>query len=315
MHRTKTIIILFAVLLLFLTACSVGYAEQMEDGAALDELAELPNILGDAALLFEGTVDGERVLEIRSDVSTRWDYESRLEYLWYKHIDTQPEMGDRISTFLHPTGWRVAIYDNRRNAELKEKYGTEEYVWQARIGKIKVNNGEFPDYPESGKVLWFDEQFLEEYNELPADKLPEDYPGMPDGAILTDCGFNERGLHFTFITTYADFVDFLQGLSNVYKYNGVCYADGDNNYFYTTYQHITVIDPEEESSEESSANEVSYSEEILAAMEKARDKYYLDELPKHYDANGEEIEPDVNGFCKITILFIKSEWVPDWWNF
>ena len=41
----------------------------------------------------------------------------------------------------------------------------------------------------------------------------------------------------------------------------------------------------------------------------------IEELPKHYDENGEEIEPNINDFWKITILFVKSEWVPEWWQF
>ena len=315
MARLRITVFLAAVLMC-LTACSSGYTEQRDTSAQLDGLAELPNVGEGAELLFRGVVNGETVLEIKSDVSVRWDYESRLEYLWYKPIDTEPEMEDRVSTHLHPTGWRVAIYDNRRNDGLKEKYGTVGYVWQARICRIKVNEGEFPQYPESGRVLWFDERFSEEYEELPADKLPEDYPGIPEGAILTDCGFNERGLHFTFITTYTDFSSYLQESSKDYVPNGVCYADEDNNYFYTTYQHITVIEPKDESSDdESFGPETSYPEEILKAMEKSRHEYYIEELPKHYDEKGEEIEPNVNDFCKITILFVRSEWVPEWWTF
>ena len=312
--RLRTLMLLITLFLL-LCSCSSGYTEQRDISAPLDELAELPVIGEGMELMFDGTVDGERVLEIRSDVSARWDYESRLDYLWYKHIDTEPEMEDRVTTYLHPTGWRVAIYDNRRNDGLKKKYGTDDYVWQVRICKIKVNKGEFPQYPESGKVLWFDEQFYEEYEELPADKLPENYPGIPEGAILTDCGFNERGLHFTFITTFTDFSAFLDETSKVYAPSGYCYADEDNNYFYTTYMHITVIEPKDESEEESSAPEISYPEEILKAMDKTRHEYYIEELPKHYDENGEEIEPNINDFWKITILFVKSEWVPEWWSF
>ena len=79
--------------------------------------------------------------------------------------------------------------------------------------------------------------------------------------------------------------------------------------------HITVIEPKDESEEESSEPEISYPEEILKAMEKARHEYYIEELPKHYDEKGEEIEPNVNDFCTITILFVRSEWVPEWWSF
>lgn len=315
MARLRITVFLAAVLMC-LTACSSGYTEQRDTSAQLDGLAELPNVGEGAELLFRGVVNGETVLEIKSDVSVRWDYESRLEYLWYKPIDTEPEMGDRVSTHLHPTGWRVAIYDNRRNDGLKEKYGTVGYVWQARICRIKVNEGEFPQYPESGRVLWFDERFSEEYEELPADKLPEDYPGIPEGAILTDCVFNERGMHFMFITTYKDFEAYLKSISGDYKPTGYCYADGDHNYFYFAYEHLTVIDPNEESSqEEVSLPENSYPEEVLKEMEKHRTKYYIEELPQRYDENGELIEPDIHSYCRITISFVRSEWVPEWWTF
>ena len=315
----------FLLLLAFLSSCSSGYVEY-RDGAlledavyssveeaerVLDELAELPEIGEEATLLFAGVKNGETVLEIRSDVSLRWEYERRLKYLWYKLIDAQPETGDRISTFLHPTGWRVALYDNRRNAELQSEYGTDDYVWQVRICRIKVNKGDFPNYPQKGSVLWFDEHFREEYEELPRDILPDDFPALPECSILTSAEQTESGLQLMFITTHKDFEKYLSDMSDVYKPNGVCYADGENNYFYVSFQNITVVDEKEESF----FTDESYTEEMLKDVEKNRNRYSLEELPKHFDENGSEAEPDLNDYCKITISFVRNEWVPKWWKF
>ena len=313
------------LLVALLASCSSGYAEY-RDGAsladavyssaeeaasALDGLAELPEISEGATLLFAGVKDGETVLEIQSDVSLRWEYERRLNYLWYKLIDAQPETGDRICTYLHPTGWRMAFYDNRRNEELQLAYGKDGYVWQVRICRIRVNAGEFPNYPENGSILWFDEHFREEFEAFPRQMLPDDFPALPESSLLTNAERNESGLQLTFITTHRDFEKYLSDMADVYKPDSGCYADGEHNYFYVSLQHITVIDE----SEEISFAEESYSEEALREMEKQRDRYRLEELPKQYDENGSEMEPDVNGYCKVTISFVRHEWVPEWWNF
>lgn len=311
--------------LAFLASCSSGYVERrdsasLEDAVyssveeaarTLDILAELPEIGEGATLLFAGVKNGETVLEIKSDVSLRWDYERRLKYLWCKFIDAQPETGDRISTYLHPTGWRTAIYDNRRNTGLQSEYGKDVYVWQVRICRIKLNDWDFPKYPENGNVFWFDEHFREEFEELPRHIMPDNFPEFPERYLLTNAERNEFGLHLTFITTYRDFEKYLSDMSDIYKPYGGCYADGDNNYFYVSFRHITVID----SSEEISLTEESYPEEILREIEKNKDRYFIDELPKQLDENGSETEPDVNGYCKITISFVRHEWVPEWWKF
>ncbi len=309
----------------FLASCSSGYVEYRDDALLkdavyssveeaakdLDELAELPKIGEGATLLFAGVKNGETVLEIKSDVSLRWDYERRLKYLWYKLIEAKPETGDRISTYLHPTGWRAAIYDNRRNAELQSKYGEDGYVWQVRMCRIRVNEGEFPNYPQNGNVLWFDEHFREEYGEFPRHILPDDFPELPECSLLTSAERNEFGLEIIFITTYKDFEKYLSDLSDVYKPNGVCYADVENNYFYFSFQPITIIG----SGEESYLSNESYTEEVLLEIEKRKDRYRIEELPKHFDENGSEMETDVNDYCKITISFVKAEWVPKWWKF
>lgn len=320
--------VVLLLLVAFLTSCSSGYAEH-RDGAsladavygsveeaasALDELAELPEIGEGATLLFAGVKNGETVLEIRSDVSLRWEYERRLNYLWYKSIDAQPETGDRLCTYLHPTGWRVAFYDNRRNAALRSAYGEDGYVWQVRICRIKVGAGDFPRYPENGSILWFDEHFREGFEAFPRHMLPDDFPALPECSVLTNAERNEAGLRLTFITTHQAFETYLSELSDVYKPDGGCYADGEHNYFYVSLRHITVIDESEER-EESVLTEESYSEEALREMEIQKDRYFLEELPKQVDENGSETEPDVNGYCKVTISFVRHEWVPEWWKF
>ena len=284
-----------------------------EAGAYLDFLAPLPQ---GGELLRGEYKSRELILDIKADPGVRFAYEAELSHLWYEYMDPTPETRDMICAYLHPSGWRAAFYDNRRSDDLKERYGTDEYVFRLCIKDISYDPAFFPKYPSGGKDLFLDSELFFTSKEYPAETLPESFPGLPENAVITYSGMNENGVHVTFLTDNESFYRWIKGVVETYPVDGDAYADKDGNYFRTDIEPLRVIETLDER-EYSLYLEVS--EETRRSFEErgidpvlvgdAGKKYYsLDELPEV------EGDPEKANYIRVTVHAVRDEWLPDWWK-
>lgn len=257
-------------------------------------------------------MENELFLHVRDNVSFRLDYEKELDALWYESLPLTPAMNDRISTWLHPTGWRIAIYDNRRSERLRESYGADEYVFELRIKKIDFDGALFPRYPEGDKNLWFDPEELRSFDEMPLDLLPEGLTTLPENSLFLRSRLAENGLFVTYITTYDDYENYLSRLieDEIFFNAGYCYANGNGDYFYVyEVASIKIVNEDDESKESTSELEnESIGAEVSRLKEELRTNYKLSELPPLSE------EPTDSTYCKITLQVVRSEWLPEWWG-
>jgi len=307
---------LFLFALLFLSSCDPFAEEQLaadvelsadevfpnEDVVTLSELVPLPK---NADFLFSCRKDNEVRIDYKADISARIAYEQELNALWYKQLPAQHAQNDRIGTWLHPAGWRVAIYDNRRNRALRETYGNDTYVFSVRVKKIEYDPFVFPKYPEADKNLVLDEELLGAFEAYPAELLPENFPGLPAHAVFLQAKCLPKGLVLTALTTYGDLEAYLESIREVYAPDGACYADENGNYFYLGIRAIQVYSEE---STDVSVPEPPNDPALLELYEENRMHYTREELP-HF-ADEDVFDTD---FCKITIQVIRAEWVPAWY--
>lgn len=291
--------------------------------AAVGSLEEAKNYLDDLAILPQGVelLDGkvqnnEIILDLKADPSVRLAYEGELQHFWYTYLDPTPETGDLLCAYLHPTGWRVALYDNRRNRELQETYGDGAYVFRVCIKDLSYDPALFPKYPSDDKDLFVEPQLLFTSKEYPAEVLPENFPGMPENAILTTAGMSQSGVWFSFLTDQASYAKWMES-ANGYGPDGDAYADGDGNYFrITEFALLRVVEFLDEREYELY---METSEEMRKEWEKqgidpeqfadAPKMYYsLDELPK--------VDGDPRGavYLRITVHAVRDEWLPEWWK-
>ena len=314
--RPLLVLILFTLLLL--SSCGPFLQEQLAADAevfadevfqsesdvlnVLNELVPLPK---NTKMLYSCMQDNELFLHFKADISIRIAYEQELNSLWYKLLAPIPELNDRISTWLHPSGWRVAIYDNRRNTRLRETYGSDEYVFSVQVKKIEFESSIFPKYPEADKDLFLNEELLGDLDTYPAELLPENFPGLPEHAIFLSAKCLSKGLALTALTTYDDLEAFLENNADVYAPCGSCYADEEGNFFYIEIQSVYVFSEE---NTDISVPEPPKDPALLEIYEENRVYFTREELP-HFEDEG-VLDTD---FCKISIQVIRAEWVPEWY--
>ena len=288
--------------------------ESMEAAAAyLDELAPLPQ--GGEFLRGEYR-NNELTVDVKADPGVRFDYENELSRLWYEYVAPTPETRDMICAYLHPTGWRVAFYDNRRSGELKERYGDGEYVFRVCVKDISYDPSFFPKYPSDDKDLFLDPKTFFTSVQYPAGTLPDDFPGLPQNAILTNAGMNASGVYVSFLTDQASYGKWMETPSG-YAPDGDAYADESGNYFrFTEFTTLRVIERLEE---REYSLYLEASEEARRALEKAgidpdlvdeagKTYYSLDELPQV------EGDPKTAVYLRVTVHAVRSEWLPEWWK-
>lgn len=304
--------------LLFLASCDPFAEEQLAADVELsadevfpnesdvsDALHSLVFLPKDADCLFSCRKDNEVIADYKADISARIAYEQELNARWYKQLPARHAQNDRISTWLHPDGWRVAIYDNRRNRALREAYGSDAYVFSVRIKKIEYDPSVFPKYPEADKHLVLDEALLGAFDTYPAERLPENFPGLPAHAVFLRAKCLPKGLVLTALTTYADLDAYLKSIAETYAPAGACYADETGNYFYLEVYSVQVYS---EDSADVSLPEPPKDPALLELYEENRMHYTREELPHFKDEDVFD-----TAFCKITIQVIRAEWVPAWY--
>lgn len=235
---------------------------------------------------------GELCFCYRGSVEERIRYEQALAKDWYLRLPEQVSQNDRISTYLHPTGWRIAIYDNRRNRALREQYGETPYVYELRIRRLVFARSVFPVYPEASRPLGLEEK---QFDALP-DTLPQDFFSLPEHAILTHSVQADKGLEVVFLTTSKEWYAIQTALPDMgWEPVGECYANADGDYFYVTYEALKV-----------QKDGVDYS--YLPEDPALRNILSLDELP----ATDEEVSDST--FCRIRLQIVRNEWIPAFWK-
>lgn len=316
--NNKTLLVLLLFTLLFLSSCGTFLQEQLAadvepsadevfptEGRVTDVLNELVPLPENADYLFSCRKDNEVMIDYKGDISARIAYEKELNALWYKQLPLQHAQNDRISTWLHPAGWRVAIYDNRRNRALQDTYGRDAYVFSVRIKKIEYDPSVFPKHPEADKNLFLGEDLLGDLDAYPMELLPENFPGLPANAIFLRAKCLPKGLVLTALTTYADLEAYLENNKEVYAPDGACYADENGNYFYLEIHALQVYSEE---NTDISVPEPPGDPTLLEIYEENRMHYTREELPYFEDEDVSDTD-----FCKITIQVIRAEWVPEWY--
>ena len=297
MKKYRVLLLLFCVLL---CSCSQegievydsdysSYPDGIASDYSLSEWVILPQ--GNQPFRAERK-NGELCLIYKGTVEERTQYEAILANDWYLRMKEQYSQNDRISTFLHPTGWRIAIYDNRRNSNLRQKFGEESYVYELRIAKLVFDRSVFPTYPEDHRPLGLS---YTEFDAIP-DNLPEGFFALPENIILEKSVQSESGLWLVFLTTNTQWRKTVSSFSE-YGYNivGRCYASENGDYFYYTSEKIRI---QKEGFDYSDLPKDPASRGILA----------IDELPE----TDEEINDTT--FCRIRLQVVRSEWVPDFWE-
>lgn len=262
----------------------------------------------DENLIYSEISNNEIIIRLKSNITSMLHYVEILKDNSYKTIALTKEMNDRIATYLHPTGWRVAIYDNRRNNTLRDIYETDEYIYEVRIKKIQYDRNLFTKYPQNDTVLEIKETQYQEFDVVPTNVFSI---SLPDDSVFVRARLDEYGLYLSALTTYKELKNWESYVSEIgYKYIDNCYADEQDNYFFLTVEPIF-----ENSFYKGDLSDLEVSENLegdaLVEYEKnkedLRQYYELEELPK----TDEEIT--VNTFCRIKIQFVRSEWIPEWW--
>ncbi len=236
--------------------------------------------------------EGELCLYYSGSIEERVRYEQALANDWYLHLPEQVSQNDRISTYLHPTGWRIAIYDNRRNRVLRKQYGETPYVYEVRIRRLVFARSVFPVYPEASRPLGLEEK---QFDGLP-DTLPQDFFSLPENAILTQSVQSDKGLEIVFLTTAKEWYAIQTALPDMgWEPVGECYANDYGDYFYVTYEALKV---------QKDGIDYSYLPEDPAL----RNILALDEFP----VTDEEISDGT--FCRIRLQIVRNEWIPAFWK-
>lgn len=297
--KRRIFLVLLPLCMLF-SSCGAGPTEVFDpnqstapDGPIVDFPAEewvfFPS---ESELLCAEWRAGELCFRYSGSVGERVRYEQALAEDWYLRLPEQVAQNDRISTYLHPTGWRIAVYDNRRNRVLRERYGETPYVYELRIRRLVFSRSVFPVYPESSRSFGLEEK---SFDGLP-DALPPEFFSLPENAILTRSAQSEKGLEIAFLTTVREWHALQAALPAAgWEPVGACYANADGDYFYTTYEPLKV-----------QKEGVDYS--YLPEDPDLRSVLTPDELP----ATDEEISDGT--FCRIRLQIVRNEWVPAFWK-
>lgn len=297
--KRRIFLVLLPLCMLF-SSCGAGPTEVFDpnqstapDGPIVDFPAgEWVFFPSESELLCAEWRAGELCFRYRGSVGERVRYEQALAEDWYLRLPEQVAQNDRISTYLHPTGWRIAVYDNRRNRVLRERYGETPYVYELRIRRLVFARSVFPVYPESSRSFGLEEK---SFDGLP-DALPPDFFSLPENAILTRSAQSEKGLEIAFLTTVREWHALQAALPAAgWEPVGACYANADGDYFYTTYEPLKV-----------QKEGVDYS--YLPEDPDLRSVLAPDELP----ATDEEISDGT--FCRIRLQIVRNEWVPAFWK-
>jgi len=176
----KKRIIGLSLLLFVLSSCASEYHENLAKDSPLmfdeqfdgieiyeKELESFVILPVDENLIYSEISSNEIIIRLKSNITSMLNYVEILKDNSYKTIALTKEMNDRIATYLHPTGWRVAIYDNRRNNTLRDIYETDEYIYEVRIKKIQYDRNLFTKYPTNDTVLEIKETQYQEFDIVP----------------------------------------------------------------------------------------------------------------------------------------------------
>ena len=321
----------FVCAALLFCACNADFAEPAAKNAAvypdalgiardsaedyLDPLAFLPEGGELVDCFYSG---GELTADFRGDICVRFAYESQLQHMWYDPVDPVPATSERASTFLHPTGWRVAICDNRRSGFLKELYGESEYHFRVCIKKIGFDPAFFPKYPAGDSDLFLPGSELAEFDEYPDEVLPENFPGLPENALFKRAALRENGLTLTFFATADEYMRWVE--KSGYSPDGDAFADANGNYMRS---NIFLVRAYEQLREE----EYSRFIEISQAEEDARRAGGIKLAPEQAEMMREtgqflplEELPQYTGdlqtaiFYRVELQVVRYDWLPDWWK-